>query len=185
MKTSFSTRMLLCLGLLFSTVIVADDDNIEYKVKAGYLYNFTKFVSWPEVNSATFNLCILGNDPFGDTINAIEKKTALSRSIRIVRFKTAKALSGVDLKPACHILYVSGITSQSDVEKITTKLKKANTLVVGENESFAQNGGMIGLVNRNGKIKLQINLQSVNGTHLKISAKLLEIAELIKVAGHD
>jgi hypothetical protein len=181
MRVSFLTKLLVCLGLLFTDSLAANDDNLENKVKVGYLYNFTKFVAWPKINSATFNLCILGNDPFGTVIDPIEKKTALSRSIRVVRLNSTNSLANIIGKQECHILYVSGfISSKKVVNNIQAQLNKTNTLVVGESEAFAPNGGMIGFINRNGKIRLQINLQSVNRTDLRISAKLLEIAELIK-----
>lgn len=183
MKDIFLTGTLICLTLLFSDCLVADDTNLEYKIKAGYLYNFTKFITWTEINGATFNLCILGADPFGTLIDPIEKKSAFDRAIKIIRLDEAGFLSGPgpDLKTDCHILYISGANNQKAVfEKFQANPHKAGTLVVGESEAFVAEGGMIGFVNRNGKIKLQINLQSVKQTGLKISAKLLEIAELIK-----
>ncbi len=58
-------------------------------------------------------------------------------------------------------------------------------LLVGSGEEFTAAGGIVGFINRNGRIKLQINLQAIKQTGLKISAKLLEIAELIKDENHD
>ena len=186
MKDTFLTRTLICLGLLFSDCLAAGDANLEYKIKAGYLYNFTKFVTWPQINDKTFNVCILGSDPFGALIDPIEKKSAFARSIRIVRLNQADFLADSNLKTDCHILYVSGVNNPKMVfEKIHASPKKDETLVVGESEAFVAEGGMIGFVNRNGKIKLQINLQSVRQTGLRISAKLLEIAELTKEKSHD
>ena len=46
----------LGVGYLFSQLTCADEASVEYKIKAGYLYNFTKFVTWPEDNDKTFNL---------------------------------------------------------------------------------------------------------------------------------
>jgi hypothetical protein len=183
MKDTFLTRILLCLALLFSESIVADDDDLEYKIKAGYLYNFTKFITWPKVNSTTFNLCILGTDPFGTFIDPLEKKSAFTRSIRIFRLDEADFLSSSNPKADCHILYVSLSISNNQktvFEKIQANQNKGETLVVGESETFAAEGGMIGFINKDGKIKLQINQQSVKQTGLKISAKLLEIADLIQ-----
>jgi YfiR/HmsC-like len=181
MKDTFLIRILLCLALLFSEAIVADDDDLEYKIKAGYLYNFTKFITWSKVDGTTFNLCILGTDPFGTFIDPLEKKSAFTRSIRIFRLDEADFLSSSNPKPDCHILYVSLSSNQKTVfEKIQANQNKGETLVVGESENFAVEGGMIGFVNKDGKIKLQINQQSVKQTGLKISAKLLEIAELIQ-----
>jgi hypothetical protein len=179
MKDTFLTRTLLCLALLLPDCLSADDENLEFKIKAGYLYNFTKFIAWPKINSATFNLCIMGTDPFGADIDPIEKKSAFARPIKILRLDEADFLSASNLKTDCHILYVSGTNNLNLVfEKIQASPYKHKILVVGESEAFAAEGGMIGFVKRDSKIKLQINLQSVKQTGLKISAKLLEIAEL-------
>lgn len=174
------------MTLLLSDCLSADDENLEFKIKAGYLYNFTKFIVWPNVNSATFNLCIIGADPFGADIDPIEKKTAFSLPIKILRLREIDFLSASNLKGDCHILYVGGADNLKMVfEKIQAYPYKHRILVVGESEAFAAEGGMIGFVKRDSKIKLQINLHSVKQTDLRISAKLLEIAELIKEDGHD
>jgi YfiR/HmsC-like len=181
MKGIFLARTLICIAFLFSHCVIADDANLEYKIKAGYLYNFTKFITWPVINGATFNLCLLGDDPFASDIDAIEKKSAFEHPIEVLRLRETDFLSGSSMKTDCHILYVSASIDPTIVfAKIQASPDKAKILVVGEGENFAPKGGMIGFVNRNGKIKLQINLHSVKQTGLKISAKLLEIAELIK-----
>jgi YfiR/HmsC-like len=183
MKDTFLSRTLLCFALLFSGCLSADDGSLEYKIKAGYLYNFTKFITWPELKSPSFNLCLLGNDPFGVVIAPIEKKSAFSLPIRVIRLDE---LVNSNLATLCHILYISGASNKKAFfEKMMASPQNIGTLVVGEGDAFAADGGMIGFVNRNGKIKLQINLLSVKRTGLKISAKLLEIAEIIKDESHD
>lgn len=187
MKDFFLTRsLLLSLMLLFSGNLASNDANLEYKIKAGYLYNFTKFITWPELKSPTFNLCILGVDPFGDVIDPIEKKTAFDRSIKIVRMTEANFLANKNPILNCQILYLGGSTNPKGIlEVIHHRLQQSGTLVVGDSESTVEGGKMINFVNRDGKIKLQIDLQSVKQTELKISAKLLEIAELIKDTNHE
>lgn len=182
MKDNFLARSLLFLMLhLSSANIIADDGDLAFKIKAGYLYNFTKFVTWPEIKGPSFNLCILGADPFGADIDPIEQKTAFGLPIKIIRLDEVGFLSRPSLESECHILYVNADVNQKTViDRILASTSKAGTLIVGENESFAAAGGMIGFVNRSGKIKLQINLQSSKKNGLKISAKLLEIAELIE-----
>ena len=49
----------------------------EYEVKAGFLFNFAKFIEWPANEAApnrSFTLGVLGSDPFGDTLDAMEGK---------------------------------------------------------------------------------------------------------------
>ncbi|MEQ1528838.1 MAG: YfiR family protein [Methylococcales bacterium] len=153
----------------------ADDSaNVEYKVKAGYLYNFTKFVTWPVDNNPTFNICILGENPFGHLIDPIEEKTAFDRPIKLHKLKTFST------NYHCHILYVpSSIQSNIDLSNALVIHEENSILSVGEHPSFIDQGGMICFVNRDGKIKLQININKLKQSELKISAKLLEVAELI------
>src|ERR1051326_9122232 len=63
----------------------------EYQVKAAFLFNFTKFVEWPNLGSGyTFSICLLGDDPFGGALGQLVKvKTAYNRSIQIRRLKDA------------------------------------------------------------------------------------------------
>ena len=162
-------------------MLIADDSYVEYKIKAGYLYNFTKFITWPEDKSETFNLCILGEDPFGELIDPIEKRTAFGRPIKIFRFDS------LNKEQYCHMLFISSsikdnpaINGRSVIRDIDKK-----TLTIGESEQFSAQGGMIGFVNRQGKIKLQINLKTLQQSGLKVSAKLLEVAEIVEGENND
>lgn len=166
---------LVCV--LFPQLLWADDSSVEYKIKAGYLYNFTKFITWSVDNDKTFNLCILGKDPFGELIDPIEQRSAMGRPIKIFRFDSFEKM---DHEPHCHILFVS-----SSVKNMLPAQDLVNTLVVGEGGGFIDHDGMIGFVNKEGKIKLQINLKTITESGLKISAKLLEVADAIKGVKND
>ncbi|MDO9425135.1 MAG: YfiR family protein [Methylobacter sp.] len=166
--------------LLLSQQVIADDVDVEYKVKAGYLYNFTKFITWPEDNSETFNLCIAGEDPFGDLIDPIEQRSAFGRAIKLFRFNS------LNKEQHCHILFISASIKDNLLLKGMLTVHDTNkSLTVGESKEFAAQGGMIGFVNRQDKIKLQINLKMLQQSGLKISAKLLEVAELIEGENND
>jgi len=112
---------------LCSPLLYADEASVEYKIKAGYLYNFTKFITWPEDKSETFNLCILGEDPFGDFNRSIEQRTAFGRPIKLFRFDTFKA------GQSCHILFISSSIKDNLLLKNTLVIHDFNkTLTVGE-----------------------------------------------------
>lgn len=166
--------------LLLSQQAIADDAEVEYKVKAGYLYNFTKFITWPEDKSETFNLCIMGEDPFGDLIDPIEQRSAFGRPIKLFRSNS------FNKEPHCHILFISASIKDNALLKGILAMHNTNkSLTVGEGKDFAVQGGMIGFVNMQGKIKLQINLKILQQSDLKISAKLLEVAELVGGENND
>jgi len=163
--------------LLFSQLPYAQDSTVEYKVKAAYIYNFTKFVTWVDDSSETFNLCILGDDPFGDLIDPIEQRSVMGRPIKLFRLDSLKSIK---INPHCHILFVS-----SSIEGAPAAKDVDNTLVVGESKGFINGGGMVGFDNAQGKIKFQINLNAIKQSGLKVSAKLLEVAEVVKGGDHD
>jgi hypothetical protein len=167
------TSALWVLGcLLFSPLLCAEDSSVEYQVKAGYLYNFTKFITWSADKTGAFNLCIVGNDPFGELIDPIEKRSVNGLPIKLFRFDS---LGSIDKGLHCHMVYVS-----SSVKESPGVRNFDNTLVVGEGGEFVEQGGMIGFVKKQDKIKLYINRKKIEQNSLKISAKLLEVADDIK-----
>jgi len=168
----FRTRLiglalLLCAHSLFAAA------SVEHKIKAAYLYNFTKFVTWPELHSETFNLCLLGENSFGSLLDSLESRTALGLPIKLIRLRRFNA------SKHCHILYLGSATTEDTRQLIAS----SGILTVSEKNQFAKHIGMIGFVVREGKIKLQININRLKQSGLEVSAKLLEIAEIVERNG--
>ena len=172
-------RSILLLGCLIS--LAAGAENIEYKIKAAYLYNFTKFISWPESNSASFNICIIGNDPFGDLLGALENKTALEKPINVVRYDNYKQIKD------CQIAYLGkdDIRIDSPVQGTLIVGSLASLSNIHQQSFFTAQQGMIGFALEDEKIKLHINLKSLKQSGLGISAKLIEVATLIEGGGRE
>jgi len=161
---------LLCLSYAHADTSPVE----EYKIKSGYIFNFTKFITWSEeADTDTFNICIVGNDPFGDVINGIEQHSAFNHPIKLFR------LSAINQESHCHIVYIGA----GGNFKAATLGK--NILTVGEEAPFTKQCGMIAFVKQQDKIKLQINLKQLQQSGLKVSAKLLEVADLVEGCGHD
>jgi hypothetical protein len=53
-------------------------------------------------------------------------------------------------------------------------------LTVGEDEAFAQNGGIINFVLKNGNVRLEIDLAAAKKAGLTISSRLLAVADVVK-----
>ena len=144
------------------------------KIKAGYLYNFTKFFTWSVDKAQTFNYCILGDDTFAKILEPVkQRRTVMGQSIKLYRFDSFRNLGK---EPHCHILYISSTIKDS----LAIVPNFDNTLVVGESGEFIEQGGMIGFVTKQDKIKLQINLKAINQSGLNVSQKLLEVADVVK-----
>src|SRR5690348_2325090 len=67
----FRNRTYVLFACLLALGGVAFSDRpSEYQVKAAYLYNFGKFVTWPDAGVASeFDVCVLGADPFGTLLD--------------------------------------------------------------------------------------------------------------------
>ncbi len=145
----------------------------EYEIKAAYLYNFIKFVSWKDESvegSGEINVCILGKDPFQELIDPINGKTIQGKPIKLFKFDS------MSVAPVCTVIFISE-SERKGVENILTTPELEHALTVSDIEDFAKNGGMIGFVQVGNVIRFEINLLSARKSGVAISSKLLELAQ--------
>lgn len=161
-------------GLIF---VQAQTPN-EYQLKAAIIYNFPKFVEWPSLAGSNPNvpivIGIIGEDPFGREIDDVMSgKTAGGRRLVIKRFARLK-----DLTP-CHILFVSS-SQKNNLKQIFDSVAGAGVLTVGETDRFVESGGVIHLNMSGGRVTLVINQAAAERAGIRISAKLLGLARVIR-----
>jgi len=149
----------------------------EYKVKAVFLYNFTRFVDWPqasfEASYDPFIIGIIGKDPFGGSIQeAVAGERIGAHSIKVVHFDDAIEIE------KCHILYV-GTSDQDEVRNIVSKARGKGVLTVSDIPNFIRWGGMIRFYTENNRIRLEINNTMAKEAGIKISSKLLRVANVL------
>jgi len=171
--------ILLLLDSLFLSPLMANDSHdqmrdqsVEYKVKAAYLYNFTKFIHWQDFPADQFSLCLLGSNPLASVLTPIQKRFVKDKPIRLHYLNLGDSIEH------CQMVY-----SHQNAPIVLSPM--TGVLTIGEGELFTRQGGMIAFLHRQGKIKLQINLSAFKTSGLKISAKLLEVADIIEVGGRD
>lgn len=162
------------MGILIpSTYLYALAPAPEDKIKAAYIFQFTKFIEWPDDNQAksnqTFTICIVGNDSITTQLQPLNNRRVENRSIII------KTLNEKDNPVGCEILYI-GKSVKSKLDKIIKLIQFQPMLTVSSIPEFAHHGGMINFVISDNKVRLEINLNSTREADLKISAKLLEIS---------
>ena len=148
----------------------------EYKVKAAFLFNFAKFVDWPPDAYAppgeALVICILGDDPFGSALDSIAGKSVGQRQLIIKRTKRMEDVQ------TCNILFVCA-SERERVQSILQAARTAHALTVSDMDQFVQQGGMIGLVSSDDKIRFRVNVKAAKGSALQISSKLLKLADLV------
>jgi hypothetical protein len=164
-----------------SPALAAEDDMpLDYQVKAAFLVNFPKYVDWPAGAFADTNspitVGIFGDDNVANEFATMIEggRTVSGRPVVLKRIQKEEQI-GTD----CQILFIAASERQR-VPAILDKVKNAGVLTVSENEEFLNQGGVINLVHRDRKIRLQVNLTAAAQAHLKISSRLLVVADVKK-----
>ncbi len=175
-------RILAVLCLLATAIIGQprvsareDSQTLEYPVKAAFLLNFTKFIEWPSpaktAQEASFNLCILGDDPFGSILDqTVRGESVEGRRLEVKRVNRESL-------GACNIVYVS------KSEKAVSEILKAagpEVLTVGEGENFLRDGGMIAFIIENRRVRFGVRLATTRESALRFSSRLLSVARLVE-----
>jgi len=149
----------------------------EYEIKAAFVYNFIKFVEWPEEITELYpeiSIAILGRDPFGETLdNLIKGKSIKDKKLSVYRY------SDIEDIHFCHVLFISK-SEEKNLKLIFAHLKEKSILTVGESSDFLKHGGIIKLLEKDNRVRFEINLQQANASRLKISSRLLRLAENLK-----
>ena len=173
-RTLFAACFLVCAA---TTANSQSQPLSEYEIKAGFLFNFARFVEWPPEAfadpSAPIVMGIVGDNPVFELLTeTAEGKTVDGRAVVVRRFK-----EGQDLQ-SCHILFVSA-SEGKHIPQILESVKRSRTLTVGETSGFTQSGGMINFFVEDSRVRLEINLDAATRARVKISSKVIAVARLI------
>jgi hypothetical protein len=155
----------------------------EYRVKAAFLYNFAKFVDWPEEAfrnaGEPFSVCILGADPFGRALDEVVAGKAIAgRPLAVRRIPDAHQSAG------CHILFVSP-SAGKQVLPVLAAAKQCGILTVGEAGSSGSEGMVINFILASGKVRFEINVAAAADQKLRVSSRLLSLATTIRNNGQQ
>jgi hypothetical protein len=145
----------------------------EEDIRATFLYNFGKFVEWPESSMgeavASFRIEVIGRDPFGGRLDQLMiGKTMQGRPIEVIHSFKEPSTTPV------HIAFVSS----SEVNRLGSLLdnyRQNHVLTVSAIEDFIERGGMIGFVTGPGAVRFRIDQAAVEGSQLHISSRLLAL----------
>jgi hypothetical protein len=166
----------LLLVLLGAIPGIADEPE-EYRVKGAFLYNFLKYVEWPEehypTDSETFVIVVYGEDPFGPSLDE-----ALSGRSVDAHQVTVRRVAAGDSIPACHLLFTT-LENEDQLRPLLVQAHSLGVLTVGEAECFLRTGGVIRFLLDDNRIRFDVNLQNADSADLAISSKLLHLARMV------
>jgi hypothetical protein len=170
---------LFCLALALPHAVFAqgadDLETKEAKVKSAFLLNFARYVEWPENAFAATNspivIGVLGQDPLGRHLEeTVEGKTVEKHPVHVKRGRRISELND------CHVLFVC-VSERDRLRATLAQLQGKPILTVSDMDGFATDGGMILLKKKQGLMRFEINREAAERGGLKISSKLLKLAD--------
>jgi hypothetical protein len=175
-RATIST-LLTFLLVLASPTTICPQTLTEYQIKAGFFFNFMRFVEWPDNAFATptspIGACVVGDTSMTDLLtDVVAGKLINGRAVSINRLKPTDDLH------RCHLVFISAAAERHTAE-ILASLKKTNTLTVGETAGFPKAGGMINFSIEDNNVKLEMNLDAATHAGLKVNSKLIAVSRLV------
>lgn len=151
----------------------------EYLIKAIFLLRSSYHIDFPEYvffdEDAAFNICVLGENPFGQALEdaVLRSEQIHQRPIEI------QYLTAVQDTLTCHIVYISA-SEAFNLAEILLALEDFPILTTSDIEGFSKQGGIMEFYRRgkNG-IRLMLNLRKLEEAKLKADSTLLRIATLV------
>ena len=141
----------------------------EYQVKAAYLYNFLKYVEWPEPMNRTFMICVAGQNPFGSVLDALTK----NERVRGNPVKTEIILAP---EPGCDVIFMP---RTSNMPAYLNAAAGMPILTVGETANYIERGGIVNFFLEDGKVRFEINPTAAERAGLRVSSRLLQLAKIV------
>lgn len=148
----------------------------EYEVKAAFLFAFAKLTEWPkpafEVSANNFVMCVLGENPFGDTLDSLVGRNVGGQNVSI------KIVSDTNGISACNLLFVS-TSEKRRLPEIIAYVRSRPILTVSDISGFEKDGGIISFFLKANRVRFRINITAAEKARLKLSSHLLEVADIV------
>lgn len=159
------------MGLLITSSIYAQ----KAKYQSIFIYNFSKYIKWPEdFNNGKFVIGVLGQTELSKDLKtmAAQKKETNGLDIEVVEFSSLDDISD------CNLIFLTQKFC-NQIDAINSKLTGKPTLIVTDKKGMAKGGAVINFVEKDGKIKFELNRSAADKLGLVISGSLTSLAILI------
>ncbi len=173
---------LLTGGALVSTASAEPGSKRVDQVKAAFILNIVRFVSWPETfignSSEHLSLCIYREYPLSRLLNSIHGKKAGGRTIQV---STILTLTESDF---CHVLFIPNGSLNHFEVAIQPGLNRPMLTIADftrrESSLTRQSNILVALVRKGKHIGFQVNLKKSRKMGLRMSSKLLKLATIVR-----
>lgn len=163
----------VCFSVLFNTENTSAQSK-DYKSYALYVYNFMKYIEWPQDKGKTdFVIALIGNSPIEKEFELLSKYKKISgKSIKLIKCKSVEDTKNADL------IFVPSSQS-STMKQLAAASKNQPVLIVAEREGMVGRGAAISFFTLdNDELRFEINKKELESHRLIPSATLLKLGEI-------
>lgn len=168
----------ICLALLAIRLLALGQlqDASEDQVKAAYLFNFAKLAEWPRstLPDGPSPLVIGVDGADGDFLDVL--KAVVAGKIVGTHLLVVKPVSSKNDMKSCQLVFFRA-SERKHTQAVIESLRQSGVLLVGEDESFLGEGGMINLVREHGRIHFDVNPDALDRSEIHFSSKILALAK--------
>lgn len=172
--------LVMAIGLLGAMLTPATAQTPEDSVKAAYLAKFIPFIVWPETAfvsaTAPITICVLGADPFGESLDKAAQDTKAGEHAIAVR-----RMAEPDPDASCHLLFLGGIDPV--IAQATLDAVQGRAVVTVTDDNGVTPHGIITFVTEQKQVRFDIDDALAAQAGLSISSKLLGLARNVKQRG--
>jgi YfiR/HmsC-like len=165
--------LVAAFALAAHTAIATADESAgavsEDQVKAAYLFNFLKFVEWPETRMASgpWIIGVMGRSDFVQLLEeTVGDQMVKNRRVVVKRVRRDGNIA------ECHLLFVARCEFDGKVPV------KPGLLTVGEAQGFSEAGGMINLYVEANKVRFEVAPDAARAAGLRVSPQLLKLGKI-------
>lgn len=178
-------RVFLTVLVLLAGVVPAagqSEAELEYKIKAVYLLNFTRFVEWPQSTfpaaDSPFRVCVAGQNPFGKLLDeAFHGENVQSHPVVVDRL--APDATARD----CQLLFIARLEGAA-LKRLLQQGAGSHILTVSDMEGFIDAGGAMRFFIENGRVRFEVNPDAASQAGLRLSSRLLSVARVARPRAH-
>lgn len=148
----------------------------EDQVKAAYLLNFAKLAEWPRTALPDGPSPLVIGVSGGDEQFLGSLKTVVAGKFIGTHLVVVKIVSSEKDLRTCHIVFFRA-SEKKHTQAAVESLAQAGVLLVGEDESFLRQGGMINLVQDHGRVHFEVNADALDRSEIHFNSKILALAK--------
>jgi YfiR/HmsC-like len=168
-------KVAVVLALLVSiSGLVNAQERPTHEIHAAMLFNFVKYVQWPDEGTAgEFVVGVIGDENVFSTLQKwYDGKPKGSKKYVI------KKLGSAEEAGTCQVVYV-GKSKNRDFDEVKTSTLGKSILTITDGNGLGQKGSCINFKVIDGKLKFELNQATVNASNLKVSSQLSSMAILL------